>query len=480
MNVLQWTGLMFYGSTMQILGHLNESVARDGLHAMNAAVPNDLLDPATYTYLHQMKIISNAEYNSYMIQLGLDAKEQENISIANENHLSPVDLISLWRRKKISDDQLKSLLAECKILDNDIQLAKDATEFFPTPSDLISFAVREVYSADTVNKFKTDEDLPPQFLTEAEKAGLPVEQAKNYWRAHWQLPSAGQGFEMFQRGILSLEDLVLLLKDLDIMPYFRDKLIQINYNPLTRVDVRRMYAVGELTEEEVKKSFQDAGYSPENAERLKNFTLKYDNPEIDGITRASIVTAYKKGLIDKAKLSEYFKLLNYTPAVLNFWIENADYEKTLANIESMSADITQRYQMGILDENGARQELLSLDVPTTYVEEILQKEILSKAKRTKLPSLEDLKRWLTMQVIDEDYFTAKARGLGYQDIDIEKYLAEIANTIDTGNIKYLPIETYVRWVKSNIISPKRFSQILDNQGISGDKQNAYLTKAGVI
>ena len=83
------------------------------------------------------------------------------------------------------------------------------------------------------------------------KAGLPEEQARNYWAAHWELPSAQMGYAMFQRRIIDHETLVMLLKSLDIMPFWRDKLIEMSYNPLTRVDVRRMYGLGVLSEEEV-------------------------------------------------------------------------------------------------------------------------------------------------------------------------------------------------------------------------------------
>jgi hypothetical protein len=419
-------------------------------------------------------------FDEVCLKQGLSDKYKLMYKYVAKQHLSPTDYFSAMRRGLIDDKEYLYLLQQLKLDEKDREIAEKVMQFFPTPSDLVTFAVREVYSPEITKKFGQFDDLPDQFLKESYKAGMNEDQARNYWAAHWELPSAQMGYEMLHRRIIDEEELKMLLRALDVMPFWRDKLVSLSYNPLTRVDVRRMYLVGTLNEKEVEDAYLDEGYSPENAKRLTDFTIKYENPDVESITRASLVDAYKKDLITKLELADYFKLLNYNEKVLNFWLESADYSKTMDRIEIYTDDISERFQMGDIDIGQARQELLGLDVPSSYVDSVLEKQVKLQAKRNKNPSLEDLKRWLSTGLIDEVYFVRKMRLLGYKEIDIELYLSEIARNTDTSKVSYMAIETYIRWVKSGVISPERFIKILNNQGVKTEKINEYLSTAGVI
>ncbi|GAH79863.1 unnamed protein product, partial [marine sediment metagenome] len=74
----------------------------------------------------------------------------------------------------------------------------------------------------------------------AGKKGLSKEWSERYWAAHWNLPSPQQGFEMLHRGVINVSELNMLLRALDVMPFWRDKLTAIAFRRLTRVDIRRM------------------------------------------------------------------------------------------------------------------------------------------------------------------------------------------------------------------------------------------------
>ncbi|KKL25173.1 hypothetical protein LCGC14_2407960, partial [marine sediment metagenome] len=96
----------------------------------------------------------------------------------------------------------------------------------------------------------------------------------------------------------------------DVMPFWRDKLTQIAFSPLTRIDIRRMHKVEVLTEEEVNRAYHDIGYSDLNAERLTAFTLRLNAPkakddvdELAKLTRASVLGFFEDGIInaDKAR-----------------------------------------------------------------------------------------------------------------------------------------------------------------------------------
>lgn len=188
----------------------------------------------------------------------------------------------------------------------------------PGIQDLIQFAVKEVYSPETYNKFGQYLEFPKDFSEQAKLLGLDENFARQYWAAHWQLPSAGMGYDMFHRGIINETDLKSLLKALDVMPYWRDKLIGLSYNIVARVDTRRLYAYGIWDAKKVYENYLHEGYSPQDAQSLTQFTIKYDD-EQDNKHKTALqkkahdvhIKAFNYGLQSKATAKQNIIALGY-------------------------------------------------------------------------------------------------------------------------------------------------------------------------
>lgn len=388
--------------------------------------------------------------------------------------LSTNDYLTLWRRGEISEADLNSFLDKQHFSAPAIEHIKKASEYFPSPGDLVRFAVREVYTPATVAKFGQLEDLPEKFLSEAAKAGMPEEQATNFWAGHWLLPSPGQGFEMFQRDVIPQEDLNMLLKALDIMPFWRDKLTQIAYVPFTRVDVRRMHAMGVLDDTQTYDAYRHQGSSPENAEALLEFTKEYNAEGSKGLTRANVVKGFKLGLITEDQLRTYLESFGYGEGVVDFWLDMAVYEKTLEDIEVSKTELDVQYQRGMITLAEYRDRLNSMDLPATYVEKAVTELSAKDSLKVRMPTRSDLERWLKAQIIDEKYYYAQMIDLGYRQIDIEFYLTEIALEVDTETRKYLPITTYTRWLATGIIEENVFRAIATDMEISTQDINRLI------
>ena len=79
---------------------------------------------------------------------------------------------------------------------------------------------------------------------------------------------------MLHRRIIDPDELKLLLRVRDIPSFWRERLVQLSYDPYTRVDVRRMYTAGVLSENEVFDTYLDLGYDEEHANNLTLWTLQ--------------------------------------------------------------------------------------------------------------------------------------------------------------------------------------------------------------
>lgn len=217
-------------------------------------------------------------------------------------------------------------------------LYKELAYQIPPVADIITMAVREAFTPEIAGRFGQYEGLPTQYVEWVGKKGLSREWAERYWAAHWSLPSPQQGFEMLQRGVINRDELALLLRALDIMPFWRDKLVQISFNPLTRVDIRRMYSLGVLNENEIHKAYQDIGYNSENAARLTTFTVKLTEQakaraeaakekakaeKIPLWTTAQTLSFVKKGLITTDRARQELLWLGYDIERIRIYLASA-------------------------------------------------------------------------------------------------------------------------------------------------------------
>ena len=200
-----------------------------------------------------------------------------------------------------------------------ITLQKALYEEIPGPTDLVRMGVREVFTPEIAERFGQFEDFPPAFGEWMAKQGFTDFWAKAFWGAHWDLPSVTQGFEMFHRGVIDDADLDLLLRALDVMPFWRDNLKEIAFRVITRVDVRRMYAEGVFERDQVKRVYLDLGYKPEDAEALTEFVVRrYPRKgsetvdDLRSLTTSSIKQAYARRLITGDDVLERLMELDYS------------------------------------------------------------------------------------------------------------------------------------------------------------------------
>lgn len=288
---------------------------------------------------------------------------------------SPGSVQQAFLRKEITEAEHDHLLAGYGYTKENIELFKALYFLIPNPADLIRMGVREVFTPEIAEKFGQFQDIPPAFLSWGKKIGLSEQWATNYWAAHWELPSAEMGFDMLHRGIVSKEELTLLLRALDVMPFWREKIIQLSYNPLTRVDVRRMYQSGVIGEDQVHRAYLDLGYNEEKAGWLTEFTKRYYTPEDQSsadefisLARSTYSQAYKNKLISQDEYREFLLNLKYHPDDVNLLITLDDIQilgnDKLFDIndqrKSMRKLILAAYNDGLIENDLALSMLMDL------------------------------------------------------------------------------------------------------------------------
>jgi uncharacterized protein YjbJ (UPF0337 family) len=216
------------------------------------------------------------------------------------------------------------------------QAILELRNLLPGPSDLIHMAVHEVFNPSLRETLNLDAEFPDAFLPWALKLGYSEEWAHNFWADHWDLPSPSQGYEMLHRGEIDMPRLESLLKALDYAPVWRQPLINIAYNPITRVDLRRLYKSGIITEEVVFKGYKAQGYDDTNARYLTDYTKQYYSPEdasqLDDMADLAVSTfrtAYRRHVITRDEALDKIVEAGYTEDVADFLLSIDDAQLAL-------------------------------------------------------------------------------------------------------------------------------------------------------
>ncbi|MBA7670226.1 hypothetical protein ES703_78371 [subsurface metagenome] len=345
------------------------------------------------------------------------------------------------------------------------------TEVIPGATDIIAFAVREVYSPEIAEAFGQYEELDAVYdkaKLDIDAIGMTKETFAKYWAAHWLLPSIMQGFEMLHRGVipakataadpLSLERLMVAL---DIMPAWRDKLTAISYSPYTRVDVRRMHQIGVLDDDAVFTAYADAGFSPfapgcehetvaeafgcprcrheSKVGHMLDFTIiyNYEPPEVEqtetdqrkakerDLTKADILSGLRDGLLVEGESTTALLALGYDESEVAYYIARVDYQKDKDELADTLHYLHDAYIKGVIDFAAVTDELGKQNLPAKMTEYYLKIWDLEKIARTNKPTKAELMAFLRKKIIDMETWQTEMTGLGYPNRYIEWYAATV-------------------------------------------------------
>lgn len=405
------------------------------------ALSQNLLSVPDLLNLRYKGVISDAAYASYAAQLGVSAEQSAQYLKVFEQRLDVLTVMSAWRRGFFTEggqpDYFQDLAAQGWTPDR-IDLLKKATSFIPPPTDVIRFLMRDVFIPEFVTTYGMAQEYPTDADAYFAKIGIDHDTALLYWEAHWELPSISQGYELYQRGQIKEDDLRRLLRAQGVEPYWRDPLIAISYNPITRVDIRRLHLYGTVKTEDLPGLYKQIGYSPANAQLLADFTVTYNaaHPASDtvaaakvpaqyhGITESVVVDSYIEGILSKDEATAYLADINIPGPVASFILAHADYKVHQQELKDEIEIIKDSYLAG----QGTLQQALSalggLGLDDAAQAKAIAGIMRARRAQKSLPTKAELLKLYGAKVITARQYVNELRNLGYADTYIGWYLQE--------------------------------------------------------
>lgn len=256
--------------------------------------------------------------------------------------------------------------------------------------------VRDVWDQSVVDAGAYDTDFDAKMQGDAGRyidiAGTDRDVMRLYWRAHWQLPSVSQTYEMLHRlrpGRVgpalqfTQQDAIRLLKVNDNAPGYINQLIAISYRPLPIRALRTLYDTNQITTSEVGERYQDMGYSPADAalfaaqeEALKRRRV---SSQTRGWTPSTIARAYSTGAIDGDRATNLLVRLGYSAGDAS---EMMDAQNSLSHAKLVEgarkrvlskaiAGTLKAYEVGAVDRPTAELALSQQGIPSALAPGLL-------------------------------------------------------------------------------------------------------------
>jgi hypothetical protein len=326
--------------------------------------------------------------------LGYTPERVKAITDALRPLLGPDQLVTLYNRKLISQEELEHELGRMGFMGLDLGRIRALGQVIPGVQDLVSMAVREAWDEQVVQRFQYDANLPAEAADWAQKQGLSADWFKRYWRAHWQLPSVTLGYEMLHRlrpgesdVPFTKDDMMTLLRTADFPTFFRDRMIAVSYNPYTRVDVRRMHKLGVISDAELTATYKDLGYDDDHAAKLADWTIKNETTTettkvevARSLNQGTIVDAYQKKIIDRTKAAALLVELKYDNQEVEIILKAAEFQKVVAAKtdlvksynDKMRSEIISAYEANMLSKDAATTQLAALGYASDEVTFVLK------------------------------------------------------------------------------------------------------------
>ncbi len=394
---------------------VNKEIARQ----INKTIKREQLPISEVIESYHKSIINETELREILYTYGFDDTNINRLLQITKPIITVADIIRAYRYNEISEQEYLNLLKMSGIDEKTRRYFEIATKIYPSTSDLVRFAVREVFNNNVVSRFKYDEDMPQRFIEEMKKQGMDEEYAKMFWYAHWELPSVTLGIEMFRRGIISKEEFSELLKLHDIAPAWREKIIQVLYELPTRVDLRRMYRIGVVDENYVYQMYLKLGYDQETAKALTKFTILTEGDEERNLSKAEILNMYEEGVINEERAFNLIIAIGYSESSAKLIIATKKVEIARKKLKENIDDLKQRFIANEISDELLHDQLISLGISEAKTANLIKQFKREKAKQAKLLDKDEYIKAYKSKIIDEQELIEFLTRLGYDDRHIE-------------------------------------------------------------
>jgi hypothetical protein len=411
------------------------------------------------------------------------------------NFLDPNTLTTLLFRGKTSQDEVIRQLQGMGLRRQDALQYIESQKLMLTPSDTIRAGVREAFTPEIAEKFGQYQDIPKPWLEYMAKVGYFENEARLLWAAHWDLPAAGQMFDMFHRGIIDNDELNKGLRALDVMPFWRDKLIQTTYELIPRRSLALLVNQGLLNFKETIERYKKLGYNPQDSLLFTQSLFKERDEALTLPARTEAVNAYIRNDITAQELKNDLISLGFTGDKLEYYLMEAEYRRLAAiktytldadkEVEKQAKDLSKAeilkiYRSGLITKDEAKIYLTETGYGSDAIDWLLKYEDYKKIGERRQLLADNIEKRVKAGVINFDETTRQLIDAGFAEIEARNFTDTWKVEIETKlALQSIPTKEPTKadiekWFKLGIIDTETWVSKMFGLGYAEDDILFYL------
>ena len=325
----------------------------------------------------------------------------------------------------LENGELKDMALFLGFDDRALELVKRITKFYPSVRDSIDFAVREAFEPDDKLFIHEGNAIPIPFKEIAFKLGIDDIWIKRFWHSHWRLLGSGQVLEAFHRGFVNQTELLDYLRRLDYVEKDRKVIMDMSYNLLTRVDIRRVFEQGLISSMDLYNYYGKLGFTEKDKNLMTGLAKQLRFIDTNDL-RKLYIERYENGLISENEIKELLHSTGLDNDEISKYLWLSDTEKELEFKIELKKRIESKFYEGDIDFDELVQQLRQLGVSNRELKRIEKNAILFDFRKKKLPTLAELKRYYKKEIIDLNKFVYYALRLGLEKEHIYWILQDIS------------------------------------------------------
>lgn len=465
----------------------SEPLSTELKHLANAEHPLQLLDASTYI-MYMFKNPTNTEFvYKQLHKLGLDDNNISILTSAATPILQAQQVISAQLRGLIDENTRDRILGNSGYDNESKEILTQLSQVVPPINDLISMMAHDVFSPLDRAKYRLDENYPIALTELAAKQGLSEYWARNYWAGHWQYPSPTAVFEMLHRrnsepelkGFTSA-DVDEFLRLADYSPEWRAKLRAISFQPLGRIDIRRIYKAGGKDDNWLKFHYEADGYNDRDVADLIKWTKDTQLPEdeseltkIENKLQGVVENRYIAGAMNSTEATNILKYLNKSDLFIQKAIPLWDLIRSLSGLHNETQDLSIKIKnatiaaktKGNISNIQAKRVLVSTGMSEQQAELNLHYADLQYAVALKTKAQDTYQSQYAVHNIDETEFRAGLAGYEFSSAEIDRAFLE-AQLMRTNKTKKPTEKQLETWYKDGVLDDEQLQEELAGLGLS--------------